>query len=354
MRSTVYFVAQAWQHMGAVSGYGNLLAAFGKAVQGRLEKIDPFTLWQRREPQAAQVLTVDEFLPWVDARQQYGCEHVIVKLKASRQSVALLTAGEDQVSALYLQQPEQLLKRVFVVFHQPPSWFVQQAVDPAIFNPLGGVVCLSEGQARFFEQAALRNVIRSRHGINHDFFHPGSAQPGAADYVLFVGQWMRDFDLLEQTMQRVWQSSPLRLKCVVGRPVNNSPAMMRLAADPRVELLTSVPDEALRDLYRQSAATLLPLKDAVANNALLEAIACASPLVVTDLPSTREYAQGQQVYFARPGDPGDHANGVLRLAGGQLPDGEQRAISLLDFTRRHSWQPIADRLVSDMGLAHAS
>ena len=51
-----------------------------------------------------------------------------------------------------------------------------------------------------------------------------------------------------------------------------------------------ITDEALRSHYQSADLLVLPLQDATANNALLEALACGLPVVASDLPAVSEYA----------------------------------------------------------------
>ena len=56
-----------------------------------------------------------------------------------------------------------------------------------------------------------------------------------------------------------------------------------------IRMLSGISDDELRDEYAKSEILFLPLKDSCANNALLEAASMEVPIMVTDLPATREY-----------------------------------------------------------------
>jgi glycosyltransferase involved in cell wall biosynthesis len=351
------FVSQTWAQMGSVSGYAPLAAALHPLLQDRMEVITPADLWhQRRHPDADREKLArgsgPEYLPWVDDIQRFGCAAVLARLNAEPNAIALLTAGEDQLCRAYLEQPATVQRRIFVVFHQPPSWFEANAPHAGALRALGAVVCLSDNQADYFRACGLRKVIVSRHGVNHQFFEPG-AQPASPDApVLVVGQWLRDFDLLERSMQVFWMAQPERkLYCLVGKRIDGIASLMRLAEDHRTEILPRQSDDALRDLYRQSRVTYLPLSDAVANNAVLEAAACAAPLVVTDLPSTREYLKDVNAFFATAGDAHDHARALLdAVTRPPQIDGKGHE----RFLAAHDWPAIAAHLLRDLELAHAA
>jgi glycosyltransferase involved in cell wall biosynthesis len=65
----------------------------------------------------------------------------------------------------------------------------------------------------------------------------------------------------------------------------------------RVRFLTNLTDHQLKNLYQEATIMFLPLKDAGANNALLESMACGLPAVITDLPAAREYAADCALYY---------------------------------------------------------
>jgi glycosyltransferase involved in cell wall biosynthesis len=336
------FAAQAWSHMGAVSGYSNIRHALFALLGDRLALLDVRDL-----PDAPNAVHEhDEFLPWVDDLQRRGCSRILSFLHQEPGARAILSAGEDQLCRAYFDAPGALLRRLFVVLHQPPSWFAALPVPWARLGSLGGIISLSRAQAEFFRSQGLENVIESRHGVNHQFFTPGTDAPRPGAPLLVVGQWLRDFDLLERALSGVWVNRPrLGVVLVVGKPIEDFPALARLAADPRVRCRTNVPDDELRSLYRSCSAVVLPLKDAVVNNALLEALSCGARLAITRLPSTMEYLEGVDACFAEPGDAQDHAAAILRALEPEQP--ARRPSASHDVAaRRFDWDDIARELLA--------
>lgn len=59
--------------------------------------------------------------------------------------------------------------------------------------------------------------------------------------------------------------------------------------------------EFMRERFIEADLLYLPLTDATANNAVVEAMACGLPMILTDFPATRAYA-GDTAFYVQPAD----------------------------------------------------
>jgi glycosyltransferase involved in cell wall biosynthesis len=87
---------------------------------------------------------------------------------------------------------------------------------------------------------------------------------------------------------------------------------------PSVVRLDAVDDEQLRVLLTGAAALLYPSRYEGFGLPPLEAAACGTPAVVSDLPVLRESTQGHAA-FAPPGDVGAWTEALLAALRGDLP-----------------------------------
>ena len=116
-------------------------------------------------------------------------------------------------------------------------------------------------------------------------------------HILTVGNWLRDYECWGEVVRQVLC---LR-RDVVFDVIANSNILKGLEHYSRefpgqVNLLTGLSDDELLNWYQTASILFLPLKDAIANTALLEGMACALPVVITDLPATREYGGDSAIY----------------------------------------------------------
>lgn len=191
-------------------------------------------------------------------------------------------------------------------FHQPPA-LLAGMVNAAMLRALDAVVVLCEAQ-----RAALsRHLPAERlhvipHGIDSGFFTPGPRATGDGFRLLAVGHWLRDFDTLFATFAALRAAGlDARLRIVSPNPPRGVP--------PGVQVEGGLTDEALRAAYRDADALLLPLHDATANNAILEAMACGRPVVATDVGGVADMTDSA-ARLAPPGDARSMADAVLALA----------------------------------------
>ena len=191
-------------------------------------------------------------------------------------------------------------------FHQPPALLAGMTNGP-LLGRLDAILLLCEAQRAAMPVAIDPTRIHIiPHGVDTGFFTPGPRAPGAGFRLLAVGHWLRDhptaFDALA-LLRRAGLDASLRI-------ISPTPPA---GAPPGVVIEAGLTDVALRQAYRDADALLLPLQDATANNAILEAMACGRPVVSTDVGGVAEMTAGAAL-LAPPRDPRALAEAVLGLA----------------------------------------
>lgn len=157
-----------------------------------------------------------------------------------------------------------------------------------------------------------RRVHVCRLGIDHGFFRP---QPGVdGGFVLAVGKDLaRDYETLAQAAEG------LDAKIVVVTEARN---LRGIDLPANIEIAHGLDYRDLRDLYAKARCIALPVRrpefpygtESSGLTALLEAMAMAKPVVVTNRPIFREYAVTDETALTvPPEDPGALRAALERL-----------------------------------------
>jgi glycosyltransferase involved in cell wall biosynthesis len=271
-------------------------------------------------------------------------------LQAQHFDVVFFEALEDHFDAFV--QARQWLSgtKIVGISHQPPAWWRMYGVTTNVYAAVDSVITLSQQAEGYLKlQLGHANVHLVPHGVDVDFFMPGSPQSIPTEgpvEVLFCGQWLRDFRQLTDTLAvlaRTPQNFVFHL--VVPTFARDFEQHYRLARHDNVHWYAGLTDEALRGLYQRAHLMFLPLIDATANNSLLEAMASGLPIVVSKIGGVCDYVEEGGGVFLTAED-GVHAAERLTWCVAHYEDclamaqrSRSRAVTVL------SWDVVAARLV---------
>ena len=203
--------------------------------------------------------------------------------------------------------------RLVATFHQPPSLHEQLLPNPAMFEQLDHTIALGPRAADYLAGlvGGAERVSLAFHGIDTDAWHPRPPARAEEPTCAFVGSWFRDFDVLADVIRIVRHAEPrTRFELVTGR---ERAATFR--GLPGVRARSGITDAELRRVYWGAWLHVVPLEDAVANNALGEGMACGLPTVATDVGDVGYYAGRDAARLVPPGDAEAMAAAVLELLG---------------------------------------
>ena len=223
-------------------------------------------------------------------------------------------------------------------FHTPPT-AIDQLPHRRSLSRLDAAIALGSNQLGVLGD--LLDPARVHHvpyGVDTDYFCPGSG-PSRGERVLFVGHHLRDFEVLAETADALRERFPDLALTAVTLPA----ARPQIPTRSWIECLSEVADASLRTAYREATLLLLPLRDAVACTALLEALACGLPAVVTDVGGVRDYVDQDCASLAVPGS----AEALVESAAAVLEDDDRRAAMAVAARAKaleFSWPTIARRV----------
>ncbi len=170
--------------------------------------------------------------------------------------------------------------------------------------------------------------------------------------VLWVGRLDANKDPLTvlEALRRVTASLPkIELWCAYGSTGLLPEVRRRVGADPalraRVHLLGDVPHKQVELLMNAADLYVSASHREGSGYALIEALACGLPPVVTDIPSFRALTAGGSVGALWPcGDAGELAAGLVKAA--SRPRQETRAQVRAHFTQELSFEAVGRKLAA--------
>jgi glycosyltransferase involved in cell wall biosynthesis len=222
--------------------------------------------------------------------------------------------------------------------HQPVDRLRNDPAGYASLYSVDGIITVSRIQLRQLTKLRLDTPIRFvPHGVWTDIFRPPGVTTGERKDVLLVGNYLRDWD---GTARLVHKLAAAGVRTVVV----GSAAASRLSVEhPLVELRSHISEPDLTEAYDRSAALLLPVLDATASNALLEAMSSGCPVICPRLPSLVDDYLGDGIDAFEPGD----YDRAAELALGYIAQPERRAARskvLLERVRRFDWSHLGPEL----------
>jgi glycosyltransferase involved in cell wall biosynthesis len=203
--------------------------------------------------------------------------------------------------------------RLVATFHQPPSLHEQLLPNPAMFEQLDHAIALGPRAAAHLAGlvGGADRVSCAFLGVDTGAWHPRRPARSDLPTCAVVGSWFRDFDVLRDVIRIVHHAEPrARFEVVTGR--EPAEAMRSL---PGVRARTAISDAELQRVYWGAWLHLLPLEDAVANNALGEGMACGLPTVASHVGDVDDYTGTEAARLVPRGDADAMAAAVLELLG---------------------------------------
>ncbi|MFL5401306.1 MAG: glycosyltransferase family 4 protein [Gemmatimonadales bacterium] len=244
---------------------------------------------------------------------------------------------------------------VVATFH---SWFRRSALCWLFRGALqkrldrhAAVIAVSrpvvEAHARYFR--ADWEIIPN--GVDTEFFRPNGAAPeptNGGHNLLFLGRLdpRNGLDTLLAAMPKVLARFPdTRLTVAGDGPLRPLYERMAASRGGNVTFVGRVNGDRPR-YYSQADLYLCPTTKASFGITLLEAMACGTPLAVSDITGFRELvADGNEAILVPKNDPEAWADSVIGLLGDQSRRGRMRAAGLAKAAR-FAWPRVGEEVVS--------
>ncbi|MCZ7585134.1 MAG: glycosyltransferase [Deltaproteobacteria bacterium] len=214
-------------------------------------------------------------------------------------------------------------RKITGTVHQPVSTLKDDTVLLEQIAVLDGAVAVSTAQMEFLEKRVRGPVRFIPMAVDADFYAPPRENRDRPFEVLFVGQWLRDLALTSRLASRLFREG------IPATIVIPSWRRADLDVDAGVRVVSEVSEEYLRRLYHRAGCVVLPLVDATACCALLEAGASGAAVVLTDVGGVRDYVDDSRALLVEKNVEDSFMDAVMALK-----DDEPKRRTLGDALRR--------------------
>jgi glycosyltransferase involved in cell wall biosynthesis len=279
-------LTKRWDHHTESGGYDRLATAVGanvvrREVVGQLGLKIARKLWLRRTRTGAYLLDY-----------QFG--DFLAELKAltgaffAPPMVFHVLYGDEQLDQLIKYRA--LLRCPLAVSFHLPNYRVADRFEvsqPSIGKKIDAAIVLATDQVRHFARwIDPERIVYVPHGIDAERFCPTErASDREGLKLLVVGSHMRDWAVTHNVIDRIAQLGiPVEFHVVTRWPY-----YYHLTGCRNVIFHCDISESELIALYRGSDALLLPVVDSTANNSVLEALACGTPVISTFVGGMPDY-----------------------------------------------------------------
>lgn len=340
-------IAYPW--MGKHSGYDAFYHSLADTPDSPL-KLSSVNLSQKH-PNFFKRRLLNQFYWQTRASEHYTYKHGETEVRlikeAKRQSPDFVYyMSGDQSIGLAGSAPESFKCPVVTTLHQPPTWWKLLHSRHAYLKALARIIVVSTAQSSFVEEVTGKKPVFIPHGVDTDFYHPDDSLQSGRPSFLFVGQWLRDFEALNLVVERTLEKCKDAIfHIVVPDWRRKEPSLLRMGRHENCRFYAKLSDKQLLELYQSSTALAMPVIEATANNAIIEAVATGLPIVATDCQGIRDYTQSDFALLVKNNDPDLFATRLLEVAENSELARTMREAARHFAVSRLNWPVVSKELV---------
>lgn len=184
--------------------------------------------------------------------------------------------------------------KVICTYHLPVSLFKENYGWVKSIKYLDKIILVSSNNLDYYYDLDKNIPVKFiPHGVNTEFYIPGHELK--EKILLMVGDHLRDFSFANIIFAHLLKEDK-DIRIVV---VTSKENFIYFDADSRLTLLFKIPDEQLRNLYQKAALLFLPLVEFTASNAILEASACDTKILIATDSKNTSYFDSNYISFIK-------------------------------------------------------
>lgn len=198
---------------------------------------------------------------------------------------------------LYLETYLFLLKNslrrnesIIGTIHLPMNRWTQENLS-YLANLKAAIILYNEEANEFAKYIGSDKLHVLRYGIDTKFFRMDKRVAVIKNQILFVGHYLRDFDLLFDVFHLIKKEigDDFEFHFVIPPHYRNEKVLASLAKEPNVYFFEKLTDEELLHKYQTSYVMLMPMKDSGVNTAIMQALSIGLPVITNDAGGIKSY-----------------------------------------------------------------
>ncbi|OGV42639.1 MAG: hypothetical protein A2X46_05070 [Lentisphaerae bacterium GWF2_57_35] len=173
-------------------------------------------------------------------------------------------------------------------------------------------------------------------GVDTDYFRPALRKSAVTRpfRAIMVGETERDHEFLNQVALRM---PPDRFELAV-RTSEESTAFYK--NNPSVKIMARFSDDDFLQFYQNADLMIMPMLDSAANDALLESMACGTPVMVNRVGGIPEYVDASCNYVMEDKNVDEWADVLMSLLNDRSQV-ESRRMAVCQSMERFAWKRVA-------------
>ena len=235
------------------------------------------------------------YLKWNKISHAQAFAEIRFLFKGKKHNISHILYLENHLHVLSLFKKKKEYKLVGTI-HFPFNHWDEEGLKS--LTKLDTAIILYKEEVRnFANYIAIDKIKVIKHGVDINFFKPGETVNVEKNKILFVGHFLRNFEMFYEVYQILEKkiNEKLEYHFIIPTPHRHPAILKKIAELPNTFFHEGLSDEELLEFYQKSYVLLMPLDDSGANTAIVQALATGLPVITTDVGGIRSYG-GNEIF----------------------------------------------------------